>query len=144
MKKNMILNITFSLLLFFNIASAQNDNFMVDQSPIIIPESNYQGVPSVAFNGTDYFTVWADNRTAVSSVLMGTFIDQDGNILNPAGKLLLESPGNKNEPTVVFDGTNFFVTWRDDRNGEDDIFGARFSSDGELIGDEIVISYNRW
>jgi hypothetical protein len=140
MKKSMILIIPFSLLLFFNIASGQNDNFMLDQSPIIMPESNYQGVPSVAFNGTDCFTVWADNRTAVSSVLMGTFIDQEGNILNPAGKLLLESPGNKNEPTVVFDGTNFFVTWRDDRNGEDDIFGARFTSEGELIGDEIVIS----
>lgn len=140
MKKNIILIISFAMLLFFNIASAQNDYFMVDQSPIIIPESNYQGVPSVAFNGTDYFAVWSDNRTGVSSILMGTFIDQDGNVLNPAGKLLLESPGNKSEPAMVFDGTNFFITWRDGRNGEDDIYGARFSSNGDLIGGEIVIS----
>ena len=54
--------------------------------------------------------------------------------------MLLETPGNKNEPVVVFDGTNFFISWRDGRNGDDDIYGARFSADGELIGNEILVS----
>ncbi|GBD87648.1 hypothetical protein BMS3Abin03_01582 [bacterium BMS3Abin03] len=138
-----ILQLFFTVTLLISLAQvvpAQTDYFMVDQSPVFIPEPGYQGIPSAAFNGTNYLSVWGDNRNAGSSVLMGSFIDQNGNVLNPAGKLLIESPGNKNEPVVVFDGTNFFIVWRDDRNGEDDIYGARFTADGELIGDEILIS----
>jgi Secretion system C-terminal sorting domain len=137
------LQLFFTVALFISLAQvvpAQSDYFMVDQSPIYVPEPEYQGIPSVAFNGTSYLAVWGDNRNAGSSVLMGSFIDQNGNVLNPAGKLLLESPGNKNEPVVIFDGSNFFIVWRDDKNGEDDIYGARFSSGGDLIGDEILIS----
>ena len=140
MKSLQLLLIAVFLFSLADQVTSQNDYFMVDKSPVFTPEYGYQGTPSVAFNGTNFFAVWGDNRAAVASVMMGTFMDQDGNVLNPAGKLLLETPGNKNEPVVVFDGTNFFIVWRDDRNGEDDIYGARFSANGELIGDEILIS----
>jgi len=118
----------------------QSNYFMVDRSPVFVPEPGYQGTPSVTFNGTNYFAVWGDNRAAVASVMIGTFIDQDGNVLNPAGNLLLTSEGNKNEPVAAFDGNNFLIVWRDDRNGEDDIYGARFTADGILIENEFPVS----
>jgi hypothetical protein len=101
--------------------------------PISTAESD-QWMSAIIFDGTRYFTTWSDYRNGNSDIY-GARVTTAGNVLDPAGILLdygYSSP-EQSASAVSFDGTNYFVVWQDDRNGEADIYGARVTPSGIVL-----------
>jgi len=97
--------------------------------------------PSIAFDGTNYFVVWRDTRSgsgpALDTDIYGTRVTPGGVVLDPAGIPISTAPGYQGEPQIIYDGTNYFVVWLDQRNSlsylNNDIYGARIKPDGTLL-----------
>ncbi len=82
-----------------------------------------QGEPDLASDGSNYFAVWVDGRVAFSQPgqfpsfeIYGTRIDSNGSVLDGRG-IPINTLGNMDSndmfnPTVAFDGTDYFVSWQ--------------------------------
>jgi hypothetical protein len=101
--------------------------------PISVAE-NDQCYPSVAFDGANYLVVWLDQRNYDSSEndIYGARVSPSGIVLDPSGIPISTAEENQESPSVNFDGTNYLVVWEDERNGHDDIYGARVSPSGTV------------
>jgi len=85
--------------------------------------AGYQGEPALVSDGSNYFAVWADGRVYASEIgqipeldIYGARIGSDGSILDPGG-LPINTVSHmafngKANPTVAFDGTDYFVSWQ--------------------------------
>jgi hypothetical protein len=84
---------------------------------------------ALAFDGSNYFAVWADQRAGSCGDVYGARITQSGTVLDATGKLLSTPGCGASEPAVAFDGTNYLVTWRRD----DKILATRVSRNGDPL-----------
>ena len=142
MKK--ILTIFLISLLIRTIPLLAEGEFLLDTNIIYTSTQHAKG-SSVAFDGTNYFVVWGDSRQQWNEYrtknIYGARVDTSGIILDPASIIISNAPCNQENPSITFDGTNYFVVWQDVRNGNSDIYGARISSSGTVLDTEgIAIS----
>ncbi|MEO0020138.1 MAG: hypothetical protein ABIK47_05810 [candidate division WOR-3 bacterium] len=103
---------------------------------------NYQGAPSVSFDGTNYLVVWQDKRSGSSFDIYGARVSQDGVVLDPNGIRISTAAYSQESPSVAFDNTNYLVVWQDNCSGSSfDIYAARVAKNGEVLDSMgIVIS----
>ncbi len=109
--------------------------FPISQAP------GEQVEPSIAFDGNNYMVVWRDARNGVApnyfTDIYGERITKGGIVLDPAGIPISTAPANQGEPQIIYDGTNYFVVWIDQRNSlssmHSDIYGTRSKTDGTLL-----------
>jgi len=108
-----------------------------DPSGIAISTAkSQQWKPSIAFDGRNYLVVWEDIRGGAAGFdIYGARVHPSGKILDPLGFVISNAKNHQRTPAIVFDGTNYFVVWRDERNGYRcyDIYGARVSPAGVLL-----------
>lgn len=112
-----------------------------------IRTGRFGGAPFFGFDGTNYLLVWEDVvivDTIETKHIYGQFISPAGTLVRPpfaistaTGNQLLDGINH-----VAFDGTNYLVVWRDERNGSGnrDIYGRLVSPAGTLFGSEIAIT----
>ena len=90
------------------------------------------GSPSIAWDGTNFFTVWINGTD-----IYGARVSPDGDVLDPTGiAISVGLNGSTTEPrppSVAFDGTNYLVVWVCTREGATEIYGCRVSSDGTVL-----------
>ena len=98
--------------------------------------------PVVASNGEDFLVVWTDYR--VGNILdafpgsMGDIVaarlTARGELLDLAGIAVCFEPGNQDNASVTWDGTDYLVTWTDsrDRNTAPDVWGAHVTLLGQV------------
>ncbi|MHB8874871.1 MAG: hypothetical protein ACYC8T_14375, partial [Myxococcaceae bacterium] len=94
-----------------------------------------QGNPAVAWSGTNFLVVWADNGTApANSDIVGTRVSPAGTVQDPSGIAISTAANSQTSPEVAWSGTSFFVVWQDNRTavGNFDIFGAGVSAAGAV------------
>ncbi|MBN1695018.1 T9SS type A sorting domain-containing protein [candidate division WOR-3 bacterium] len=143
--------ITIAIILFTLIATsnvcARSGNlrageFLIDTNIVYVPAAGDQSYPAIATDDTTAFVVWSDRRSGTAYDIYGSRIDEDGNILDPAGILIAHGSHNDPYPAVEFDGTNYLVVWGYGATiGQYDIYGMRVSKQGELLDPEpFVIS----
>jgi hypothetical protein len=97
--------------------------------------------PAIAFDGTNYMVVWRDTRSGSGpsddTDIYGARVTKAGAVLDPAGIPISTAPHVQGEPRIIFDGTNYFVVWVDERNTQtyldNDIYGTRMKTDGTLL-----------
>lgn len=102
-----------------------------------------QYAPVAAFDGNNYLVVWEDYRNGYDGDIYGARVTPQGQILDPDGIPIATGWQYQYTPAVAFDGTNYFVTWVDERNGYQDIYGARVTPAGEVLdpdGIPVVVS----
>ena len=124
-----------------NNQSQLTDEFLIDTNLVSIPQLREQEDPSITFDGTNYFVVWSDYRSAPYSStyydIYGTRVSQDGKILDPGGIAICTAASNQAYPKVAFNGTEYLVAWEDRRDGVSgnywDIYGARVSTTGNVL-----------
>jgi hypothetical protein len=126
-------------------ARISEEGKVLPPSPIVVSmASNYQQLPAVAWNGTEFLVVWEDNRGAqpfspFPSGIVGARVSAAGEILDGSGFPISRSTGYTFAPAVAWGGTSFFVTWVDGRLLQGpDVFGARVSSSGEVLDPEDI------
>ncbi len=124
------------MLIFISIRiinAQQNYEFLIDTNVVYVPVPYKQISPSVAFDGTNYFIVWSDFRDGSEYDIFGARMNSSGIIIDTPGILISGAEGYQLNPYVIFDGTNYFVVWEDQRSGEGDIYGARITSSGMVL-----------
>ncbi len=88
--------------------------------------------PSVAFDGTNYLVVW-EEETDGEIDIAGARVTPDGEVLDILPIPIIEEPGPQRDPWIIFNGTEYFLVWRDSVIDTCDIRGATVSSDGSLL-----------
>src|SRR6266545_1234335 len=92
-----------------------------------------QGVPALAFEGTNYLVAWGDWRSGQIDIY-GARVSPAGAVLDPGGIAFSTAPIHQTSPALAFDGTNYLVAWADGRSGTEwDIYGARVSPAGAVL-----------
>ena len=81
-------------------------------------------LPAVASDGKDFLIVWQEE---FEHGVYASRVSGDGHILVTASYPVCTGPGHMWFPNVCFDGENFQATWHDDRNGNEDIYGAKIN-----------------
>lgn len=103
--------------------------------------SKLNTVPDIAYGGGKFLVAYEKPFTQdrqTHSAIYGKLIDSNGNMSNEFKISALWGGFNLNQ--IAYDGTNFFVVYRDDR--EDRKVLARFVSTSGITGQEIVIDNN--
>ncbi len=101
--------------------------------------TNDQLAPSVAFNGTNFLVVWADNRGGVAGnqfyQIYGARVSTSGTVLDPNGLVISNVAGLRQySPEVASNGTDWEVVWQRDTSITLDIYGAKVSAAGVASG----------
>lgn len=102
------------------------------------PAANYRAGASIATDGTDFFTVWADSRSSWSGAIIGTRVKRSGQVLDPLG-LRISTSGSASLPNVVWDGAAYLVIWTSDYTS---VYAARIDRDGRVVMAPRVIVEN--
>ena len=76
--------------------------------------------------------VWRDNRNSTSDIF-AALVSPNGEVLTGPGFSVSTAPNEQSDPSIAFDGTNFFVAWTDRRGVSLDIYGARVSPGGGVV-----------
>lgn len=92
-----------------------------------------QYVPSAAFDGTNYFVVWVENRAAdsVDYEIYGARVTPEGTVLDPGGIRITTGADPLRMPGIAFDGTNYLIVWRSGGT----VYGIRATKSGTPLGD---------
>ena len=97
---------------------------------VISNAANYQTLPDVTSNGTDFFVVWHDERLAQDIRVFGSRVNHDGQALDPSGIDISGNNGGYPYPDVVWDGTQWIAAWDTYNNG---VFAARITTAGAVL-----------
>jgi hypothetical protein len=105
-------------------------------------DRNHGRSPTAASDGTNYLVVWTSWSYDLdySWDIYAARFDQAGNVLDSAGIPITTAIGDQSNPSVCFDGTEYFVIWEDGRNdGIYDIYGVTLTTSG-MISDSFVVA----
>lgn len=105
--------------------------------PVAADPAYQESSPDIAFDGANYLVVWDDHRNAATleTDVFGARLQPDMVVLDTAGFAVSSETGDQSFPALLFDGTNHFAVWEDQRNGSTnrDVFGARIEPDGSVV-----------
>ena len=97
-------------------------------------------LPSLIWSGSEYGVSWQDDRDGNWEIYFarisgaGTKIGAELRITNDANDSLY--------PSLVWSGSEYAVSWDDDRDGNHEIYFARISASGTKIGSDVRITNN--
>ena len=90
-----------------------------------------RGAMEVASDGSDFLVIWpAAGATTGADLVMARVEGTSGTVLDATPLPLVTAPGAQSNPSAAFDGTDYVVTWSDQRGGNADIYVARVSQAG--------------
>jgi len=100
-------------------------------SLVVTDAIGWQRSPAVAFDGTNHFVVWGDNRSTNGDIY-GSRV-KNWNVLDPEGFCLSGAPDRKWYPSVAFASPNYLVVWQNGGGDGDDIWGGRITQSGSIL-----------
>jgi len=115
------------------------DNFKVSDENLMAAQYN----PAIAVGPDLNFVItWIDKRNGWEWDVYAQRFSNDGTALGNNFKVN-EEPGNEEQehPCIAMDGNgNFVIVWSDEKSGDWDIWGQRYSADGAAQGENFKIS----
>jgi hypothetical protein len=111
--------------------------------------------PAMAFGENTFLAVWESGARVLEedADLHAARLGLNGAPLDSTPLVLSSAPGRQTDPDVAFTGSNFFVTWFEERDrhhvGDGNIRAARVTTAGTLLDGEAAsgglrINTNRW
>jgi len=78
----------------------------------ISTSSDWESYPDVAWDGTNFFVVWTDDRSITTyDDIYGTRISPAGEVLDPRGIQISSEPVFEETPSIAYNGSVYFVAW---------------------------------
>ena len=110
--------------------------------PDLVPIENHQISPAVAFDGTNFRTVWVETlHHWQGGELYTSRIAADGSLLDGRGTLL-PTRDQVSSPQIQFNGVTFLVTWiesDDHQNPNHRLVAVSLSRDGQILSSEPLV-----
>ncbi|MHB8084991.1 MAG: exo-alpha-sialidase, partial [Dehalococcoidia bacterium] len=100
--------------------------------------TNLADSPDVAVSGDSVHAVWNDNRDGNLEIYYKR--SNDGGQTWGTDNRLTNDPANSTEPVVAASGSNIHVTWKDDRDGYDQVYYKRSADGGQTWTSDARIS----
>ncbi len=94
--------------------------------------------PDLAWNGTDWATVWHDSRDGNSEVYLAR-VAANGQRIGPELRLT-QSNGFSGYPSIDWNGFQYGLSWQDDRSGSTAIYFAQVNALGMKNGSDLKVS----
>ncbi|AKT41768.1 MYXO-CTERM sorting domain-containing protein [Chondromyces crocatus] len=92
-----------------------------------------QARPKIASDGSSFFVVWQDERAGSADAdIMGTRVDADGTVLDPAGLMVSGTVEKQTTPNLVYGDAAYLVAWIDQRNNPVRIISTRVTPSGSV------------
>jgi hypothetical protein len=98
------------------------------------PGASWSGEPQVACDGDRVYAIWTDSRDGHADLYFNRSLDRGAVWLASDTRLDRgDAPGATDSywGALCCEGTNVYVTWTDDRDGEDDIYFNRSRDAGQ-------------
>jgi len=114
------------------------DGTKIEDEVRITNNSGVSSFPSIAFSGSEYGvtwqdTLWGDEEIYFAKIsLLGEKVGEDIRITDAIGKSIF--------PSIVFMVDEYGLVWQDNRDGNDEIYFKRVSSEGTSITDDIRLT----
>lgn len=92
-----------------------------------------QRTPDVAWNGTEWYVVWSDQRGGSQYDIRGTRVSAGGVVADTMGTLVSNATQDQTVPRIASNGVDWFTVWQDKRAGflqPADVYGTRISAAG--------------
>ena len=105
--------------------------------------------PHLVWTGTEYGLAWYDYRDGnyeiyfarISSTGQKLAIpDPEPDGVNDDYVRITNDPSNSSQPSLVWTGAQYGISWIDDRDGDFEIYFARLSSEGVKQGGDVLIT----
>lgn len=96
-----------------------------------------------AFDGENYLVIWQEGSPTQQSHIRAQFVSSTGSLIGQNFSIRPQNvPDNAAQiyPDILFDGTNYFVVWDDNRTGSRSIYGQFISPEGDYVGDNVIIT----
>ncbi len=106
---------------------------------VVSAAAGVQEQPAVAAEGDDFLVVWSDWRN-LDRDMYGARVTGTGAVLDTAGICICSAPDSQGPAAVEYDGTDFLVVWQGQRDGEQDLYGARVTPQGTILDTFAVIT----
>ena len=87
--------------------------------------------PALAFDGTNYLVAWYDIAGAEGHVY-GARVSRGGSVLDASPIVISSGSQHPQQPSVAFDGTNYFVVWEQGQ-ASFEVYGARVTQAGAVL-----------
>jgi hypothetical protein len=94
--------------------------------------------PVVAWTGTEFVVAWIDQRDGNEEVYLAR-LDATGTKIGSDIRVTVDANRSRN-PAIVGTGNGFAVAWSDNRDGDSEIYMARFASDASRIEDDVRVT----
>lgn len=118
-------------------ARVTNEGEVLDSTGIpILTGEEAQINPRIKFGNSIYTMVWEEyQENPDSTEVKFTQITTNGEVIIPSGVFVSDTLSRKVDPSISFDGGNFFIAWGDYRsgNGRGDIYGCRIDETGTIL-----------
>jgi len=95
-------------------------------------------VPSLAWTGSEYGVSWMDEDPGNYEIYFAR-ISADGTKIG-ADVRITNATGGREYPSLVWTGSEYGVSWEDNRDGNFEIYFARISGSGTKIGADVRIT----
>jgi hypothetical protein len=115
---------------------------VLDESGFVVSQAAYeQYAPALAFDGANFLVAWEDSRSDSSEDIYGARVTPAGVVLDSSGITISMGAGERDNPSLGFDGTDFLVVWEDYRSeSERDVYGARVTPGGTVFDGGPIVS----
>ena len=94
--------------------------------------------PSLVWIGSGYGVAWSDDRDENREIYFARL--GAAGVKVGADVRVTSSSGSRNDPSLVWTGSEYGVAWQDNRDGNTEIYFARLSEDGVKLGDDVRVT----
>lgn len=84
---------------------------------------SFKGSPEAGLLNNQILVVWKDEREGEEGAIYGTRVTTSGEVLDPDGIPLYQSPYIESDPKIAAGGEKYLLSWIDSRNPTLDIYG---------------------
>lgn len=121
------------------------DGTILDPGGVVLHTGGYPGEFDITYANGEYFLVWSSGGQTSGGEILGLRLASDLMPVAPAFAINQYSPSVARNARVATNGTNYFVTWWEDRYYQfSQLAGARVSATGSVMDPAGVFLTEAW
>ncbi len=104
----------------------------------------HERLADVVSGGSDFLVLWEDYRDASTSGrdVRAARVSSGGVVLDPASRVVSAGPHEEFGAAASWDGSQYLVSWLDNRSGSNQVISSRMSATGVLLDPAGIVTFS--